>query len=99
MVNIASSGRNSGLIPRVCSFALTALFLALAAQPAAARYASIVIDTKTGKVLHATNADTPNYPASLTKMMTLYMIFEGLDNGKLTLTQRLRVRVSLPLSS
>ncbi|NQV20708.1 MAG: D-alanyl-D-alanine carboxypeptidase [Rhodospirillales bacterium] len=67
------------------------IFLALATAPAEARYASIVIDTKTGKVLHATNADTPNYPASLTKMMTLYMIFEAIDGGKFTLQRRLPV--------
>jgi D-alanyl-D-alanine carboxypeptidase len=82
------------LTPRVFSFvfsALIGLFLALSTAPAEARYASIVIDTKTGKVLHATNADTPNYPASLTKMMTLYMIFEGLDNGTLTLQKKLKV--------
>lgn len=91
MVNFRSLGRNSGLIRRVYGFVLTSLMLALIAAPAQARYASIVIDTQTGKVLHATNADTPNYPASLTKMMTLYMIFEGLDGGKLTLHKKLKV--------
>nr|WP_207168765.1 D-alanyl-D-alanine carboxypeptidase family protein [Rhodovibrio sodomensis] len=58
---------------------------------AVARYASIVIDAETGTVLHAANADTRNYPASLTKMMTLYMTFEALDQGRLTLHQRLPV--------
>ena len=82
---------DSGLIRRVCSFVFTALILAFAAAPAEARYASIVIDVKTGKVLHATNADTPNYPASLTKMMTLYMIFEAMDDGRLTLQRELPV--------
>ncbi|MFQ5954924.1 MAG: serine hydrolase [Kiloniellales bacterium] len=56
-----------------------------------ARYASIVIDADTGRVLHAENADTRNYPASLTKLMTLYLAFEALDDGRLALGQRLQV--------
>ena len=56
-----------------------------------ARYASIVIDERTGKVLHASNPDRQRYPASLTKMMTLYMVFDALNRGKLKLNQRLRV--------
>jgi D-alanyl-D-alanine carboxypeptidase len=58
---------------------------------AQARYASIVIDYDTGRVLHETNADTRNYPASLVKMMTLYLAFEALDRGDLKLNQRLKV--------
>ncbi len=58
---------------------------------AQARYASIVIDYDTGRVLHETNADTRNYPASLAKMMTLYLAFEALDRGALKLNQRLKV--------
>ena len=65
--------------------------VALASSVAEARYASIVVDADTGQVLHAVNADTPNYPASLTKMMTLYLIFEALDKGQLTLETRLPV--------
>jgi D-alanyl-D-alanine carboxypeptidase len=68
-------------------FAL-ALFVATAAQ---ARYASIVIDYDTGRVLHETNADTRNHPASLAKMMTLYLAFEALEHGSLTLDQKLKV--------
>lgn len=58
---------------------------------AEARYASIVIDADTGEVLHAANQDTRNYPASLTKMMTLYMAFEALEKGTLKLDQQLKV--------
>ncbi|MEK7845190.1 MAG: hypothetical protein AAB259_05585 [Pseudomonadota bacterium] len=43
------------------------------------RYASIVIDVDTNKVLHESNADASRYPASLTKMMTLYMLFEAIS--------------------
>ena len=77
------------------ALALGAVVVAAAvlAQPgeAQARYAAIVIDAETGTVLHAANADTRNYPASLTKMMTLYMTFEALDQGRLALDQRLPV--------
>ncbi len=58
---------------------------------AQARYASIVIDYDTGRVLHETNADTRNYPASLAKMMTLYLAFEALERGDLKLDQKLKV--------
>ncbi|HEV2549642.1 MAG TPA: D-alanyl-D-alanine carboxypeptidase family protein [Stellaceae bacterium] len=48
---------------------------------------SIVIDGETGKVLSEHNADLPNYPASLTKMMTLYLLFESIEQGKIKLDQ------------
>lgn len=62
-----------------------AFLLALASTPVHAKYASLVMDAETGRVLHAVNADTRNYPASLTKMMTLYLVFEALDKGRLSL--------------
>jgi len=55
------------------------------------RYASIVMDANTGEVLHDSNADASRYPASLTKMMTLYMLFEALERGKITLNTRMPV--------
>ncbi|MBK18099.1 MAG: D-alanyl-D-alanine carboxypeptidase [Rhodospirillaceae bacterium] len=57
----------------------------------AARYASIIVDEKTGTVLHAANPDWQTYPASLTKMMTLYMVFERLKAGKLQFGTSLKV--------
>src|SRR5262245_58441421 len=54
-------------------------------------YADIVIDHKTGAVLHAVDADAPRRPASLTKIMTLYLIFEQLEEGKLQLDTPLPV--------
>lgn len=48
-------------------------------------YASIVLDAKSGRVLQATNADARRYPASITKVMTLYMMFEQLERGNLKL--------------
>ena len=65
--------------------------LLLAAAPAWARYADIVLDARTGQVLHETNADVRTYPASLTKLMTLYLAFEALEQGRLTLDQTVPV--------
>ena len=53
--------------------------------------ASIVIDGNTGNVLQASNADALRHPASLTKIMTLYLLFERLDAGKIKLDAPLRV--------
>jgi D-alanyl-D-alanine carboxypeptidase len=54
-------------------------------------YASIVVDGNSGAVLQATNPDGPRHPASLTKVMTLYLLFERLDAGRLKLDSPLRV--------
>ena len=51
----------------------------------AAPFASIVIDARNGEVLQQENADTRLHPASLTKMMTLYIAFEAVENGEITL--------------
>ena len=48
------------------------------------KYAGIVIDAKTGKVLYSEDADEQRYPASLTKMMTIYLAFEALEAGKIS---------------
>ena len=57
----------------------------------AAPYADIVVDANSGTVLHATNPDAQRHPASLTKIMTLYLLFEQLDAGKLKLDTPLKV--------
>jgi D-alanyl-D-alanine carboxypeptidase len=63
-----------------------------AAMPAwAGKYASIVVDLDSAKVLHARDADEVRYPASLTKVMTLYLVFDALDAGKLKLNERMPV--------
>ena len=65
---------------------LVAAVLCLAAVPAlAAPYAALVMDARTGQVLHARNADARLHPASLTKMMTLYIAFEAVRRGELTM--------------
>lgn len=73
---------------------LLAVLLTLTAAPAlssaaAAREAAIVIDAASGAVLYESNADKKNYPASLTKMMTLYLLFEALDRGDVGLGTKL----------
>jgi D-alanyl-D-alanine carboxypeptidase len=54
-------------------------------------YAAIVVDGNTGHVLHAANPDSQRHPASLTKIMTLFLLFEQLEAGKLKLDSRLLV--------
>ena len=73
---------------------MSAVAMALASAPAQAKqdYAGIVMDAKTGKVLYSHQADGRRYPASLTKMMTLYLLFEALDSGKVD--QKTRIRFS-----
>ncbi|WP_415183459.1 serine hydrolase [Phaeovulum sp.] len=51
----------------------------------AAPYAALVMDARTGEVLYSTNADTRLHPASLTKMMTLYITFEAIERGEISL--------------
>ena len=56
-----------------------------------ARYAAFVLDGNTGKTLHEASPDKPRHPASLTKVMTLYLLFELLEAGKLKLNTPLQV--------
>ncbi|MEZ5667258.1 MAG: D-alanyl-D-alanine carboxypeptidase [Alphaproteobacteria bacterium] len=74
--------------------ALAALLLPLALTlPAAAapRYADLVLDAQTGNILHATNSDSIVHPASLTKIMTLYMVFDAIESGRLSMDQSIPV--------
>lgn len=56
-----------------------------------ARYAALVVDANTGKVLYQQNAGALRYPASLTKMMTLYLTFDALKHGRMTLDTQMPV--------
>lgn len=82
-------------VPRILAAAVVAFAFAFGAlggiQTAHAKYASIVIDAQSGEVLYSRNADTRNYPASLTKMMTLYLMFEALERRSLRLNQKLPI--------
>ena len=55
------------------------------------RYAAIVVDSNTGEVLYSRNADAARYPASITKLMTLYLVFEQLQSGRLSLDDQVVV--------
>jgi D-alanyl-D-alanine carboxypeptidase len=80
--------RPLGVLSRVVGrIVLASAVVALAlSAPALAnpKYAGIVVDAKTGKVLYGEDADELRYPASLTKMMTLYLTFEALEAGRIS---------------
>jgi len=70
---------------------LLILAVVMAPQPSLAKYASIVVNETTGKVLYSRNADKKLFPASLTKVMTLYILFEELEEGRITMDTRMKV--------
>lgn len=78
---------------RVCAalFGLTIAAANVTAVQAAGRPASFVVDANSGAVISAFNADEPRYPASLTKMMTLYIAFDLMQQGRLGETTRIRM--------
>jgi D-alanyl-D-alanine carboxypeptidase len=81
--------RSLSSMSRYLLIAALAVATGLAAVPAmAAQYAGIVIDANTGKTLYADSADARRFPASLTKMMTLYMVFEALDARRINKNTR-----------
>ncbi len=77
--------KKTGLITTIATVFIAASLVLAPTQSAhaAAKNAVIVIDANTGKTLYSEAADAPRFPASLTKMMTLYLVFERLNNGKL----------------
>jgi D-alanyl-D-alanine carboxypeptidase len=89
---IASRIFGSLVLP-VLALAIGLSGLALSASSASAneKYAAIVVDMNSGRTLFARNADSRRYPASLTKMMTLYVLFEELEAGNLSLNTKLTV--------
>jgi len=73
-------------------FGFVAAVFTISGDPShAAPYADIVVDANSGTVLHSTNPDAQRHPASLTKIMTLYLLFEQLEAGKLKLDSPLQV--------
>ena len=87
--------------PKVLLFGVLTAFLALASNAEARRHhlrehasappSAMAIDLYTGRVLYSKNPDVPRYPASVTKVMTLYLLFDALRDGKLTMRTQLRV--------
>lgn len=101
-----SPGRSLQLLPRLALVLTTALLVAacqssggysgrsaLATADVAddPRYAALIIDAATGETLYSVDADEYRYPASLTKMMTLYLFFEALEDGRIDPRQALPV--------
>ena len=96
-----ADGLRFGLVLLATTIALTAVMT----DPADARgrrkrfkgpaynppYAALVVDANSGNVLHAANADERRHPASLTKIMTLYLLFEQIEAGKLRLDTQMEV--------
>ena len=88
--DIQDKGRD--VVARLGRWAFPALIMGMAclvvllpAVVRAAPFAAMVMDARTGEVLQSTNADTRLHPASLTKMMTLYIAFEAVKRGEITL--------------
>ncbi len=106
-VRPANGLRFASLRFAICTLAAAVAFVAVGSDPADARsrrwrhhyaraaynppYAAIVVDANSGRALHEANADSLRHPASLTKIMTLYLLFEQLESGKLRLDSRLEV--------
>ena len=92
-IRVLRDGRVSteGMRARVAASFILFVATIVSAGPALANYASLIIDTTSGRVLHETNADLTRYPASLTKMMTLYLLFEALERGSVTLDDTLPI--------
>lgn len=63
--------------------------VAAATFTGASNYAALVVDAKTGRTLYEKNADAIRFPASVTKVMTLYLVFEDLERGRIRLDTRM----------
>ena len=88
-------GRSKSLFTRLKCAAMALAAAMVIATPGAASakqdYSGIVIDARTGKTLYEHRADSRAFPASLTKMMTLYVVFDLLERKKLSLNTPLKV--------
>lgn len=73
------------------AFLCVLVLAALRAAAASASVSSIMIDAENGDVMYEMNADERRYPASLTKLMTLYITFNALENNHIKLTDKLKV--------
>jgi D-alanyl-D-alanine carboxypeptidase len=90
----------------ICHRILLSLFVAfgLLALPAGAiadtsRYAAFVVDQDTGVVLHSRRSQAQRHPASLTKMMTLYLLFQAIEEGEIGLEDQIRISVNATRAS
>jgi D-alanyl-D-alanine carboxypeptidase len=83
------------MIPRLTRSArgltLALAMTCVAALAQAQEYAAYVMDARNGQAVHAVNADKRLHPASLTKMMTLYVVFDEVRRGRLSLDHMVTV--------
>ncbi len=84
---------NSFIVKSASAAFLTVAMIGLQSDPSQARqaYSGIVVDANTGKTIYARNADGRRYPASLTKMMTLYVLFQEMKSGRIKKSTRFKV--------
>ena len=80
-----------GFLLSIGAMPITASAAHLDAAPGGPIYEAIVVDAETGQVLRQLNPDAVTYPASLTKMMTLYLTFEAINQGRLRIDQYVQV--------
>jgi D-alanyl-D-alanine carboxypeptidase len=85
----------AGLVGMIASGPFAGVALAKAKAQAAAPYAppysELVVDARTGKTLYAVAPDAQRHPASITKVMTLYLLFEELEAGRLSLNSQIKI--------
>jgi len=87
---IGSTRRLAARFAAIIVYSAITIALGAGAVQAKQPYAGIVMDAKTGKVLYSHEGTSTRFPASLTKMMTLYMMFEAMEQGKVTKKTRIR---------
>ncbi|MCC9625521.1 D-alanyl-D-alanine carboxypeptidase [Thalassospira sp. MA62] len=87
----ANLGKRALAMVFLCLSAFVVVQFAAPTQAVARTYTAMVIDADTGETLHEYRADHKVYPASLTKIMTLYMLFDALEHGKVSLSTRMDV--------
>lgn len=83
---VTALGQKPKTVLLVLSLVIASFFVP--SGPAQARRAEIIVDADTGAVLYQYRANKRHYPASLTKLMTLYLLFEALDEGRVSLDTR-----------
>ena len=90
LASVVSLARKTSLAA-LAGLSVAGLLASAAPGLANSKYAGIVVDANTGKTLYESSADSLRYPASLTKMMTLYIAFEALKAGKVSKSTRIPV--------
>ena len=88
---MTSSRGRTALVLSVLFLLVFVVLLGTSLRASAAPQVELVMDARTGKVLYSQNPDTRVHPASLTKMMTLYITFQAIQNGEISLDSMVTV--------